>query len=804
MSEIDNLRRNVSLAETATRFGVQLKKDGDEFVACCPFHTEDTPSFSIFRGKDHVERFHCFGCGKRGDVLDFVQEIKGVDLREARSILGGGSVGANVAPRAVEARDIYAGIVTLPPVSGIAAGRKVKLYNPKRAGTEREWGSFAPSLVHPYRLADGTPLGYVLRHDMTDGKETPMVMRVRLADGTECWSRFPFPKPRPLYGVETIGDARQVIVVEGEKCRDALAKALDRVVVSWAGGTQGVKHTDWTPLAGRNVIVWPDADAPGVKTADEVSAILHGLEATARVLAVALGGAKRGKDDPPYTTAEWAAGTPAPEGWDCADAIDAGWTFADLMTFMRETVRPWVPPASPAPATEARSAPAGPSTPPAPSAPVREARTVQQEQPQQATVTQLHTRKTVKADDSWLLDLVMNEEGKTKPGVTKNWALFLEHHEELRGVFAYDAFKLRVTLQRRPPWDWRLNHWEPRVLQDRDYSEAVMWLEARYMTPKVSNIAAVIQTVAEHHSFDRLTEYLEGLRWDQRPRLEKWLSYYMGVDDSEYARTVGRCWLISAVARGLQAGCKVDTMPILEGPQGARKSTAIRALFGDEFFTDELSDIGSKDAMMEMQGVWGLEVAEMHRFSAAETNQVKKFLTRQTDRFRPPYGRSVIEAPRRVVLNGTINPEGNAYLRDPTGARRFWPLTVGRIAIDDIVADRDQLWAEAVHLYRANTPWWVQEEDQPAVEFEQEKRTDVDVWVDMIVPMLRTRVNISQTEIFGHLGIASKDADWRHSHRVGRIMKKLGWTSRRDRTGGEDKVVFDNPEAAGELGGGEW
>lgn len=287
-SEIERIRREVSLHQTAAQFGVRLKQDGDEFVACCPFHSEQTASFSIFTGRDKVERFHCFGCGKAGDVLDFTQEIKGVPLKEAMAILGGKVAGPNVAPRKIEARDIYEGIAPLDPEDrSIRAGTRVQIFNPKRAGTDREWGSFSPSLVHPYRHADGSLIGYVLRHDLPDGgKETPMVMFVRLPNGREVWSRFPFPKARPLYGLDTLGDARQVIVVEGEKCRDALAKASGRTVVSWPGGTQGVKHCDWTPLAGRNVVMWPDADKPGLSTADEIGAILTAMNSTFRVLEV--------------------------------------------------------------------------------------------------------------------------------------------------------------------------------------------------------------------------------------------------------------------------------------------------------------------------------------------------------------------------------------------------------------------------------------------------------------------------------------------------------------------------------------
>lgn len=283
-SDIARIRRDYPLSDVAGSFGVRLQKNGDEFEACCPFHAEKSPSFTIYPGRDGVQRFFCFGCGEKGDVLDFVQGIKGVDLKDAISILGGKSA-PNVAPRKIEVRDPYADIQPIPLRSPIAAGSRVRLYNPKRAGTDREWGSFVPSLIHLYRTADGRPFGYVLRHDLPGGdKETPMVMLVRLPGGKECWSRFPFPKPRPLYGVETIGDTRQVIVVEGEKCADALRKAMGRVVVSWAGGTQGVKHADWSPLAGRDVIMWPDADKPGFATADEIGALLHGKAERYRVL----------------------------------------------------------------------------------------------------------------------------------------------------------------------------------------------------------------------------------------------------------------------------------------------------------------------------------------------------------------------------------------------------------------------------------------------------------------------------------------------------------------------------------------
>ena len=274
MSDIDRIRRDVSLPATAQSFGVDLEADGQEFVACCPFHSEDTPSFTIFPGKDGVARYQCFGCGERGDVIDFVKKLKGVSTGEAIKILGGsGNNSANVEPIRLPRRDIYAHIVRLDPPSELAANRKLVLYNPKR----EQNGNINPSAVYPYRRLDGSLIGYVLRHDLPGGsKETPMVQWARLPDGRECWCRLPFEKPRPLYRLDKLGSG-QVFVVEGEKCADKMAEFTGKATVAWPGGTYGVGHTDWSPLAGRDVIVWPDFDVPGYSTDERVGEALSAI-----------------------------------------------------------------------------------------------------------------------------------------------------------------------------------------------------------------------------------------------------------------------------------------------------------------------------------------------------------------------------------------------------------------------------------------------------------------------------------------------------------------------------------------------
>jgi predicted P-loop ATPase len=184
-------------------------------------------------------------------------------------------------------------------------------------------------------------------------------------------------------------------------------------------------------------------------------------------------------------------------------------------------------------------------------------------------------------------------------------------------------------------------------------------------------------------------------------------------------------------------------MLILEGPQGARKSTALKVLAGEAWFTDELAEIGSKDAAQQMRGVWIVEIAELDAIGRAEVSRIKAFLSRTADRYRPPYGRYVVDVPRQCVFAGSVNPD--TYLRDETGNRRFWPLRCGTIDLDALRRDRDQLWAEAVMRYREGAIWWL---DDPvliaAADEIQATRLQADAWDDLIEHWLafaRQRVN---------------------------------------------------------------
>ena len=196
-----------------------------------------------------------------------------------------------------------------------------------------------------------------------------------------------------------------------------------------------------------------------------------------------------------------------------------------------------------------------------------------------------------------------------------------------------------------------------------------------------------------------------------------------------YHRAVSRSLLISAVARVFEPGCKADHVPVLEGPQGGGKSTSIGVLFSP-WFSDDLAELGTKDAAMQVRAAWGVEISELAAMTRGEIEKVKAFISRSTDIFRPPFGKRVVSVPRQSIFIGSTNSD--KYIRDETGGRRFWPIACGSIDIDALDRDRDQLWAEAVQLYYAGVQWWLNDAETVHATAEQEARRVEDAWEPVI------------------------------------------------------------------------
>lgn len=372
----------------------------------------------------------------------------------------------------------------------------------------------------------------------------------------------------------------------------------------------------------------------------------------------------------------------------------------------------------------------------------------------------------------WRDQLIASSRGQPK-AVLANVITALRCAPEWAGKLQFDAFYQRTMIDGTTPWS---DVHERRIWYPNDDMLATDWIQHQGIYVGDETVNKAIETVARDQTFHPVLDYLKPLEWDREPRLDNWVIRYLGVEPSPYARSAGAKFLISAIARVMRPGCKADCALILEGRQGIMKSTAFRVLFSP-WYTDEISELGSKDAAMQMAGVWGIELAELEGMNKAETSRIKASLSRSTDRYRPPWGRRVIDQPRQCVFCGTVNH--NEYLRDETGGRRFWPLAAGRIDIDGLQETRDQLFAEALFRYAEGESWWLDNATViAAATNEQRARRQPDVWDESVADFVQDLESVLPSEYLISIGLDIKDQDQRDQNRVSAILKFLGWERR--------------------------
>lgn len=772
---------------------IQLKRDGKEHKGLCPFHDDSDPSFTVYE-KAGKGKYKCFACGAHGDALDFLQEYLDIDFKEAVRTLDSNALPEAThrpAPRAVD-KPVATWQPILPVPEHAAAMDPAKLWNPKREDAPNYKGTaLRPTAVYTYRATDGQLLGYVLRCEFEDGgKFTPQVTYcANRQTGEERWCLTFFPAPRPLYGLEELAAKPEagVLIVEGEKCKDAAAAALTGfAVISWPGGSNGFHHVDWSRLAGRSITLWPDADDPGV---------------------AAMQGAwnDRGEYRPGIAELSGAASvrildvTGQPKGWDVADAIKE-WSAEQLLAWARERVRPWVKAAEP---VRTGGIAAGSAVAPgempadrdcAPSdvinatvdaqAQVLQEVTRYRSPPLQEPVsdqTPVSKRDTPLPDlsDAVSFFLLWERFGLTRGGENgtgaphanmNNVVLTLEQHQDLKGRLWFDEFLERIMTT--------LGSDEPREWSDSDDVRLLLWMQRAMGIHKlgISSVRDAVVAYAMQSRRNEVQDWLAALAWDGTDRLGWLMSDGFGAVNDEYTQAVGRCFMVGMVARALSPGCKVDTMPIFEGPQGKQKSTALKVLAG-KWFMEASEDVLSKDFYQTMQGNLLIEIGELHAFRRADVNAVKRMISCATDRYRVSYGRHAANHPRRGVFAGTANRDD--WNTDDTGARRFLPIAVGDINIDWLRANRDQLFAEAVARFNRGEPWW----DVPAeaAAREQDARRDSDAWEDLISPWLESRNETTVNDVLGLvLDITPDKRDRSSQMRVASVLRVLGWEKKKE------------------------
>jgi predicted P-loop ATPase len=315
------------------------------------------------------------------------------------------------------------------------------------------------------------------------------------------------------------------------------------------------------------------------------------------------------------------------------------------------------------------------------------------------------------------------------------------------------------------------------------------------------NTFAAVREIAWKNAYDPVLDMLNDCqsKWDGVKRLDTWVSVYLGGENTPLNRAFGRLALIAACRRARQPGCKFDIITVLEGPEGTNKSTAIKILAGDDENFSDQSILGAtdKEVQEQLDGIWMHENADLAGMVRAEVEKVKAFASRQFDRARPAFGRVREDRSRRSTEWGTTNSD--AYLLSQTGNRRFAPLKTGKIDLQALMRDRDQLIGEAATYEAAGESITLDESLWGDAREAQEQRRVTDPWED-ILANIPDQVDVSesnQTTHFitiihrstdGYERVASADLltyvlnvpkaqqSSFHSQRLAHAMKFLGWT----------------------------
>lgn len=635
-------------------------------------------------------------------------------------------------------------------------------------------------------------LGYVYRFITSDGgKETlPHTLWRNIATGALEWKWWVWTKPRPVYrpAKDTLRDLLPVIVVEGEKCALNLLNFLhengegDFDVVSWVGGTGAVDKIDWSPLAGRTCILWPDADSKcKPKTEEFLSAELQPGQKAMNKIAQALLGMDCAVSMIPLP----AVGT-LPDGWDCADAIADGWGLDKMLAQVASAV--------PVPKVASRDAGL-------------------------THVTKLEEgfAPAMPPELAWPQFLQMSKDGHIQP-TRENVAAALRNDEAFAGAVKYNLFSNRVDVLRDLPWrDRGIGKAKMSEWVDFDSLHLGDYLCKTHFYPSVGSatLHEAVGLAASVNSYHPVRDGLERLKWDGTKRLDDWLIQAVCANPDaldakmrEYISLVGRYFIMGAVARVTDPGCKFDYCFVLKGDQGAGKSTLF-SILGGAYFSDNKFKLDDAANMgLALAGRWFVEFAELAGLNRSEINDVKACVTQQVDRYRPPFGKVVTDHPRQCVFCGSTNDD--TPLRDPTGSRRFWVVEVTKPLIDNdyVRSVRLQLFAEALAAVKTGESYHpTYEQENILFKPEQERHTRSSPIYEQLLHLAGNEVGdwASKSEwTTAEVGmkLTGKGVDSvtpTLQQEIGSAMRRMGWTVKQKRVAGKVVRVYSKPANWGAI-----
>jgi predicted P-loop ATPase len=368
---------------------------------------------------------------------------------------------------------------------------------------------------------------------------------------------------------------------------------------------------------------------------------------------------------------------------------------------------------------------------------------------------------------AWLPDCIKDHNGQPLP-ILANVATALRSDPDLKNLLVYDEMARLILITK------------PMLMPVQDHF--VSGLQERLQRAGLPRIGTdvthqAVEMRARECGFHPVRDYLERLRWDGAPRLNAWLSFYLGAEQSLYTANIGRWFAIAMVARIIRPGCKCDYMLILEGEQGAGKSSACQILAG-KWFSDSLPDLYQGDAVRlstHVRNKWLIEIGELSSIGRAHADALKAFLTQTDERYLPKYGRTEVIEPRQCLFIGTTNK--TAYLRDETGGRRFWPVKVGAIDLEALRRDRDQLFAEAMVALRAGEQWWPDRAfEAQYIQPEQDARYEADPWETVIAEYLASAEETTVIDVARHaLFMDTPKVGTTEQRRITAVMERIGW-----------------------------
>lgn len=394
-----------------------------------------------------------------------------------------------------------------------------------------------------------------------------------------------------------------------------------------------------------------------------------------------------------------------------------------------------------------------------------------------SNVVALHGAVT--PDSAWPEQLQRNQHGAPLATLANAIAVMM-YHPQLVGAVGFDTYKQVKTKRKKLPFPCELGAW-----RDTDSIELRAWFsknQAMNLSAEVMNSA--VEAVSRRNTYDSLKEQIDGYKWDGVFRLENVAEVYFGAGSDKLSNLFCKRFLIQAIARALDPGCKADCMLVFEGAQGKRKSTALQTLFGGRVnYSENRISFSDKDGMQSIASIWCQEIAELDALKRSEVTEIKAFLSKREDRYRPAYGREVIEIPRRCVFTGTTNDD--VWNDDTTGGRRFWPVKIcNDIRLDLIERDRELLWAEARERYRSGEKYWFDEDELDAADAReaQAARTNEHPWAEIIesyasnLSAFDRDSGLSAVEILTNaIGIEREKITKRDTMHLPAIMRSIGW-----------------------------